>query len=658
MNADELSTDLVHSGTGPVSVAAVVRPSAARQFLHNRVAMAASIVLLIIVLGVLFANLLAPFAPEEQDLAAGFQLPSLTHPLGTGNLGKDVLSRLMFGGRVTLVATVIAVGVFLLVGVLFGMVAGYRGGWFDQLVLKGADIAFAIPSFIMLLVVLAIFPGAENLAMAVWGLLASPGLARVVRSVTLGVKRELFVRAAVSSGLRTPVIILRHIWPVVVGTVVVQASTFAAGAVLTETGLGFLGLGTQGASWGNMVGEASQYIGSDPWLLVPTGSLIVIFVISLNLVGDGIRDSLAEVQQGVTRSGRGKRRRTAPMSARPASPSAVDTVPTDRTDVLLAVRGLSVALDYDGEVTEVISNVSFEIARGETVGLVGESGCGKSITASSILGLLPAGGRITTGTVTFEGVDLASQGPSAMREIRGNRIGWISQDPISSLDPAFTAGSQVAEAIRAHRKCSRAEAKSRVLELFGRVQLRDPERVYQSFPHQLSGGMAQRVGIAAAIACDPVLVIADEPTTALDVTVQAEILDVLRRLQEGGTAVFLITHDWGVLADSCDRAVVMYAGQVVEEATVLELVTQPAHPYTAALLRSDPHNAVVGQPLATLEGRVPPPNALPVGCRFQNRCPLVQPGCRAGSIPLAAVSQDRVSRCRRTDTVLQIERAS
>jgi peptide/nickel transport system permease protein len=317
-----------------------------------------------------------------------------------------------------------------------------------------------------------------------------------------------------------------------------------------------------------------------------------------------------------------------------------------RPDALLTVHGLTVTLPVNGHPTEVIRGVGFDLRAGEALGIVGESGCGKSITAASLLGLLPHGGRISSGSVTFDGEELANASAATLRGIRGKRIGWISQDPIASLDPSFMVGSQVAECVRLYTGCTKRKARARALELLALVRLPDPKRVAKSYPHQLSGGMAQRVGIAAAIAGNPALIIADEPTTALDVTVQAEILDLLRDLQGNGTAVILITHDWGVLCDFSQRAVVMYAGEVVEQADINQIVTSPRHPYTVALLKSDPHDAVRGKPLVALEGVVPEPVSWPVGCHFQNRCPLVTEACRAAPIPLVSVDAGpRTSRC-------------
>ncbi|NUO45039.1 MAG: dipeptide/oligopeptide/nickel ABC transporter permease/ATP-binding protein [Streptomyces sp.] len=624
----------------------------AARLLHKPTAAVSAGYLLLVVLVTLLAGPLAPYDPDAQDLTAALQGPSGAHLLGTGELGRDILSRLMHGGQITLLGVVITLAVYLTLGVPAGMVAGYRGGWFDRLVLKSADLISAIPVIIVLLVVLAVFTNNESAAMAANGLLGAPLLARVVRSATLGVKEELYVRAAVAGGIRDRVIIRRHVLPRVTGVVLVQASVYGAYAVLLETGLGFLGVGTTEASWGSMIAEASKNIGTDPWLLVPSGFMIISFILALGLLSDGLRDTLAEryappADKPPSRR-MGRPRGGSPQPVRAEASGTPREIDEPDADALLSVRGLTVSLRIEGTPTEVIRDVSFDLHAGEVLGIVGETGCGKTITATSLLGMLPAGGEIASGTIRFEGGDLARADAATLRKVRGRRIGWISQDPIAGLDPSFTAGAQVAEIVRLHTGCSRKQARQRALELFAKVRLPDPGRVAGSYPHQLSGGMAQRVGIAAALAGDPALVIADEPTTALDVTVQAEILDLLRELQAGGTAVVLITHDWGVLADLCDRAVVMYAGEVVEEAEVTALVTAPAHPYTAGLLGSDPHHALPGEPLPAVEGAVPPPTQWPVGCHFQNRCPRVTDACKEKPVVIShLVELERSMRCLR-----------
>lgn len=601
--------------------------------------------LAVIVVATLLAPWIAPYGPEEQDLSQVLSGPTGDHWLGTGELGKDVLSRLLHGGRVTLLGVLISVTVFTVVGAVSGVAAGYRGGIVDRVVLRLADIVYSVPVVIVLLVVLAIFPGNETMAMVLLGLIGAPSLARVLRSVTLGLREELFVRAARTSGLTDVAIMRRHILPRLFGPLVVQVSLFGTAAVGLQTGLGFLGLGVQTATWGTVVAEASENVGEQPWLLVPSGLLIISFTLALGLLGDAVRDASAE--RRAPRGAPSLRARTT-GETRPA-------VSADRAEVFLSVRDLEVSVPVDGLATPVVRGVDLEVDRGEVLGIVGESGCGKTVTASALIGLV-SGGSITRGSVRFDGDELVGAAPATLRAVRGQRIGWIAQDPISGLDPSFTIMSQLVDAIRAHGGVARREARARAFGLLARVRLPDPEAVAASYPHQLSGGMAQRVGIAAALACGPDLLIADEPTTALDVTVQAEILDLLRELSRQGTAVVLVTHDWGVLADLCTRAVVMYAGEVVEKAPVVELVAEPCHPYTAALLRANPTHAEPGTVLPSIEGVVPAPGSWPTGCRFADRCPVVSEDCRESAVPMEH-EHDRLVRCLHTDRVGEVARA-
>jgi oligopeptide/dipeptide ABC transporter ATP-binding protein len=297
---------------------------------------------------------------------------------------------------------------------------------------------------------------------------------------------------------------------------------------------------------------------------------------------------------------------------------------------LLAVDDLRVHLFTPRGVVRAVDGVSFSVAAGSSLGIVGESGCGKTMTALSLMRLIPAPpARIVGGSIRFDGEDVVAMAPARLRALRGGDIAMIYQDPMTSLNPVFTVGEQIAEAVRLHRHDSRAAAWLRAVEMLRLVGIPDPERVAGAYPHQLSGGMRQRAVIGMALACDPKLLIADEPTTALDVTIQAQILDLLRRLQgELGTAIILITHDLGVIADLVDEVVVMYAGKVVEQAPVRWLFADPQHPYTRGLLRSVPSLETREHRLRTIEGTVPPAFAMPAGCRFNPRCALVRDICR------------------------------
>jgi peptide/nickel transport system ATP-binding protein len=314
-------------------------------------------------------------------------------------------------------------------------------------------------------------------------------------------------------------------------------------------------------------------------------------------------------------------------------------------DPVLQVSDLSIR--FRGQSVDLIDGVSFSIPAGKTLCLVGESGCGKSVTSLAVMGLLPPrAATITRGAVRFRGHDLLSMGPGALSDLRGNRMAMIFQEPMTSLNPVFTVGDQVAEAVRRHKGCSVREARDRALEMFRKVRMPAAEKRLSDYPHQMSGGMRQRVMIAMALANDPTLLIADEPTTALDVTIQAQILDLMRELQaETGAALLMITHDLGVVAEIADEVAVMYAGRVVESGPVARIFNEPQHPYTLGLMGSMP--AIAGRQgrLITIPGSVPAPGNVPPGCRFATRCPFVDAGCTTGRPPLVMDEHGAANAC-------------
>jgi oligopeptide/dipeptide ABC transporter ATP-binding protein len=317
---------------------------------------------------------------------------------------------------------------------------------------------------------------------------------------------------------------------------------------------------------------------------------------------------------------------------------------------LLEVKNLQTQFPTRAGVVKAVNDVSFHLDAGELLGIVGESGCGKSITALSIMRLIAPPGKITDGGVLFKGENLLDASDERMREIRGNDIAMIFQDPMTSLNPVYTVGEQIAEALRLHRKLTRKDAYKVAIEAMKEVAIPDPSRRVDDYPHQLSGGMRQRVMIAMALACDPELLIADEPTTALDVTIQAQILELLDELRKTRQlAVLLITHDLGVVAEVADRVCVMYTGRIVEQASVAEIFERPRHPYTQGLLRSVPKLTMVGvtraNRLETIEGIVPSPTNLPTGCHFAPRCPHVHERCTHDPMPLYNVEKRADVRC-------------
>jgi peptide/nickel transport system ATP-binding protein len=316
--------------------------------------------------------------------------------------------------------------------------------------------------------------------------------------------------------------------------------------------------------------------------------------------------------------------------------------------VLLELRKLAVSFATDDGTVQAVDGIDLSLERGRTLGLVGESGCGKSVTSLAVMGLLPPENSTVKGEVRFEGRDLLTLDADTIRDMRGARLAMIFQEPMTSLNPAYTVGDQIIEAIQRHQGLSAADARTRAIEMLSIVRIPSPEKRVDDYPHKLSGGMRQRAMIAMALACGPELLIADEPTTALDVTIQAQILDLMRGLRrDTGTSIILITHDLGVVAEMADDVAVMYAGQIVERAPVKALFARPEHPYTVGLLGSIPRLDEKRESLPSIEGRVPDMSRPPAGCRFAARCPFAEAACRTETPPLVEVAPDHLTRCRR-----------
>jgi len=611
-----------------------------RRLLRRPVAIVCCAYLAVLVGVAIVAPIAMPSVNSQNagDLFGANQLPSWSHLLGTDTLGRDVLSRLLVGDRVTLVGVVEALVVVLVMAVPLGLAAGYLGGWTDRVVTWLADLTFSLPAVVIIIVVLSVFPTSMLAGMATFGVIAAPGLMRVVRSATLPIREELYIKAAEASGLSRTYILTRHILPRIAGVVIVQASLLAAVALGVQTGLAFLKLlvADPAPSWGGMVADGTSVLLLHPWLIIPPGATIAVTMLALSLLGDAVRDAAVESWSAPVRTKR---------AAAKAAPASAGTTPPAGAR-LLTVQHLSVSFPGREQDVRVVEDVSFGVAAGEIVGIVGESGCGKSVTASAIVGLLPGSGRIDGGSIWFGGKDLARASEAELRKVRGRTIAFVSQEPMASLDPAYRVGFQIEEALRRHRGLSRAAARARALELLRDMHFVDPGAVARRYPHELSGGMAQRVAIARALAGEPELLIADEPTTALDVTVQAEILELIRELQmTRQMAVLVVTHDWGVVADLCDRVVVMYAGQIVERSDVQSIFDTPLHPYTEALLASNPHLEPEAATLPMIPGTVPPPGSWPAGCRFSARCRYAVAACAELEVVIEAPYQGHETRC-------------
>ncbi len=626
---------------------------------HRPVAACAAAYLVAVVLACALASVIAPYNPQAESLTEILRGPSLAHLLGTDELGRDVLSRLLYGGRVSLLAAGEAVLTFAVVGLPIGLISGYVGGRLDRCVMWITDIILSLPHIIILLVVAAVLSGDVPLMISL-GVIASPVLIRTTRAVTLSVRQELYVKAAEVLGLPRWRVLKNHVIPRLLPTVLVQLTVFASSALVIETALGFLGLDATppAPSWGSMVAEGATVIDQSQWMIITTGLTIAVTSLALGLVGDAIREistgqSIGKpasrgrpgqekgTQSGSASSVTADERQTAAAQVRPKSA----TLPSDPEDALLSVRDLAITAHTANGELPVVDRVTFDLQRGECLGIVGESGCGKSMMSLAVLGLLPDGCRISGGLIRFDGRDITDLPAKARRQLRGRGIGYVSQEPMQALDPGMTVGRVLREAVRRNQGLARRPAREESLSLLERVRIPDPKAVALRYPHELSGGMAQRVCIALALAGKPQLIIADEPTTALDVTVQAEILDLLYALRaDQNVSVVLISHDWGVIADSCDNAGVMYAGELVEWGRVTDIFSHPMHPYTEALLLANPHLLASG-PLTTIPGSVPRPGQWPAGCRFATRCRYATEHCSAAPVEARDVGNGRVVRC-------------
>lgn len=582
--------------------------------------------------------------PLKQDLANSLTLPSPQHLLGTDLLGRDVFSRLLYGGWETILGAVLAVAIAIILGTALGLAAGYLGGAVDAVANWIQDILITLPTILVLLAVATVMGNNIWAAMIVLGVLMSSAFIRLVRASTQAAKEELYVDAAQVAGLSGARILARHILPNVIAPVVIQGSAALGTALVVQAGLGFLGLGAPPPipNWGGMISEAAQAMNIQPWLLLPSGIMIVLTVLALNLLGDYLRDELYASRSSAPDALRTKAARV-PRGRRTSADADASIIDQD---ALASVTDLTVSFPQDGELVPVVSGVTFSVARGDIVALVGESGCGKTMTALALIGLVPRPG-VVTGELTVAGRRVSGD-PRSFIGLRGKKIALISQEPMVALDPAFTIGNLLDEALRGHG-VRRSATRARAAELLAMVGIPRVDEVLRSYPYQLSGGMAQRVAIALALSGDPDLLIADEPTTALDVTVQAEILDLLRDLQKStGMGLLLITHDLGVVADICTRAIVMYAGEIVEESEITPLFEEPRHPYTAALMASTPAQDAATD-LQGIPGMVPPPAQWPAHCRFAARCEFATDACRSAPVPLTTTDATRTVRCIRAD---------
>ncbi|MGQ2914276.1 ATP-binding cassette domain-containing protein [Microbacterium aurantiacum] len=575
------------------------RGSIAARMLRNPLGVIAASFLLLVLLVAAIGPFLVPFDPTKSVLANVFLPPGTEYLLGGDSAGRDVLSRLVVATSVSLAGATITVVVAALLGIPAGLIAGYRGGWADSIIAWAAGLLLALPGIVVLLAARAVIGPSMWTIMAIFGVIVAPSYYRVVFNAVRAVREELYIDAARVAGLSDWRIIGRHVLTAVrAPAILLTSGVFAVGIGIQAT-LDFLGLGDPSLpTWGGMLSEGFYNIFRAPTLLIWPTVAIALTCIAFTLFGTALRDELELAGDKVRRASAG----WVEPDARPEPPIVHAESPDTPSAPLLDVSDLSVAYPVEGGWKTVVDAISLRIRPGEVHALIGESGSGKTQTAWSILGLLPQGGTVVSGSIVFEDTQLAGADAATLAGLRGHRIGYVPQEPLSNLDPSYTVGHQLVEPMRVVLGLPRGEAKARALELLRKVGIPDPARTFRAYPHEISGGMAQRVLIAGAIACEPSLIIADEPTTALDVTVQAEILELLRHAQrETGAAMLLVTHNFGVVADLADRVSVMRTGTIVETGPVLAVFDEPRHPYTRALFGALLDDAPPREDLTTSE---------------------------------------------------------
>lgn len=556
------------------------------------------------------------------DTDSARQGMSSDHWLGTDDLGRDVLARTLVATRSSLVMALAAALIASISGLVLGCLAAIARGRTHRALNALIHWALAFPPIIVALFVCAVMgPGGTGAVVAI-GIALAPSFARVAQTMATEVAGSDYLAAARKVGVRRWRLVTRYLMPNIAEPLIIQGSVTVGLSLVSIAALSFLGLGMQppGYDWGRMLTEGLDKIFTTPVVALAPAVAIVVCGLIFSQLGDILARSL----QGAAP----RQRRRRPRDQRGSSVRSrhvedqADVAPTSPDDTL-TVEGLTVSIESGGRRDVVVDRVTFSVARGERLGVVGESGSGKTMTALAIGQLLPSGVTATADRLELNGRDLLTERGPALRRLLGLKMAMVFQDPSTSFNPMLRIGRQLSEGVELHHGTGRHEGLRRAVQKLAEVHVPAPERRVQQYPHEFSGGMRQRAMIAMGLMGEPEVIIADEPTTALDVTVQAQILDLLREVNDrASTTVVLITHDVGVVADFCTRVIVMYAGHVVEDADVTTLLGAPRHPYTQALVAAVPDLTTdLDRPLQNIPGRPPQPGETGRGCPFASRCP-------------------------------------
>ncbi|MEU4626318.1 dipeptide/oligopeptide/nickel ABC transporter permease/ATP-binding protein [Actinoplanes sp. NPDC023801] len=619
--------------------------------------------LLLVVASAIAAPWLIRHDPTQVALAAPSTGPNGNHWFGVDRLGRDIYSRLVAGTPRSLIVGFGSAGLALLIGTVLGAIAATSRRAVDEIVMRVLDVIMAFPT-IVLAAILVVAYGNDSITVLVGaiGFVMIPQIARLVRANVAAQYQEDYVAAERVIGAGRRHILVRHVTRNCAAPILVYATVMVANAIVFEASLSFIGGGLQpeagASSWGSVIAYGQQLLASGGWwaTFFP-GLLILVTVLCLNILAEGISDAWA-APAARRRSGAGPAateftdvERETPVAlpglAQAARRLALQARPAVTGAPVLSVRDLRVGFPGSHRGVDIVDGVSFEVRPGEVLGLIGESGCGKSLTALTVMGLQPRGAR-TSGTICFDGTDLLTLGAGQRRQLMGRRIAMIYQDALSALNPSMTVRAQLKQIIK--RGGTRTAE-----ELMNLVGL-DARRTLSSYPHELSGGQRQRVVIAMALARDPQLVVADEPTTALDVTVQAQVIELLLRLRaELGFALILVSHDLALVSDVCDRIAVMYGGHIVEQGATAGVLAAPTHHYTRGLLGSVLSLEAQVPRLVQIRGTVPSPADFPAGCRFADRCPRATQICIDDRPPLAEVN-GHLAACHHPAQVEEVEK--
>ena len=583
-----------------------------------------------------------------EDFGATYVSHSAAHPLGTDSLGRDILARTLSATRLTLELGLAAVSISAVVGFGVGTLVASMPPRLRSAARRVIEISLSFPPILLALFFVAMIgTGARGAVIAI-GLGAAPGFARLAENYATSVGAKEFVASARAAGVGRGRLMGRYLLPNMAEPLVVAGLAYFAGAIIDISGLDYLGLGVQPPSydWGTLLTTGVQAIYETPYAALAPALMIMVTGMSIVYLGEALARALNPRLWTASSHAHWWRRRAATVEALVGA-AGEPGAGRPRDDDVLVVEGLKVLLPTaDGE-RALVRGVSLRLAAGEVLGIVGETGSGKTLTALSVANLLPHPLRSRAARMDLAGQSLASMSRRRRATALGTTLAMIFQDPMSSMNPAARVGAQLTDGARRHRSLSRAQARSEALLRLGEVRIGDARRALRRYPHQFSGGMQQRIMIAMGLMARPRVLLADEPTTALDVTVQAQVLAVLREIKEKeNTAIVLISHNLGVINQLCDRVLVMYAGLVVEEGTRERLLRHPAHPYTQGLLASIPELAAGGgTPLRAIPGRPPAAGHEPVGCAFAPRCPLVFDRCRAEQPQLTAIGPDERVAC-------------